>query len=53
VTKLVGEWLVRAVGRAHGMGTISMSYFNVAGAAEPELADHGRLQPGSDGLRTS
>jgi len=23
------------------MGTISMRYFNIAGAAEPELADHG------------
>ncbi|MFE7748595.1 UDP-glucose 4-epimerase GalE [Streptomyces sp. NPDC057428] len=40
-TKLAGEWLVRAAGRAHGMATASMRYFNVAGAATPELADTG------------
>ncbi|MFC5910887.1 UDP-glucose 4-epimerase GalE [Streptacidiphilus monticola] len=40
-TKLVGEWLVRAAGRAHGMGTVSLRYFNVAGAAAPELGDPG------------
>jgi UDP-glucose 4-epimerase len=40
-TKLVGEWLVKAVGRAHGMGTVALRYFNVAGAATPELADPG------------
>ncbi|MEY9962961.1 UDP-glucose 4-epimerase [Streptacidiphilus sp. MAP12-16] len=40
-TKLVGEWLVRAAGRAHGMGTVSLRYFNVAGAATPELGDPG------------
>jgi UDP-glucose 4-epimerase len=40
-TKLVGEWLVRAAGRAHGMGTASLRYFNVAGAATPELGDPG------------
>ncbi len=40
-TKLVGEWLVRAAGRAHGMGTVALRYFNVAGAAGPELADPG------------
>jgi UDP-glucose 4-epimerase len=40
-TKLVGEWLVRATGRAHGMATVSLRYFNVAGAAVPELADPG------------
>jgi UDP-glucose 4-epimerase len=40
-TKLVGEWLVRATGRAHGMGTVSLRYFNVAGAATPELGDPG------------
>jgi UDP-glucose 4-epimerase len=40
-TKLAGEWLVRAVGRAHGMGTVSLRYFNVAGAATPELGDPG------------
>ncbi|MCF3124826.1 UDP-glucose 4-epimerase GalE [Streptomyces arenae] len=40
-TKLAGEWLVRAVGRAHGLATASLRYFNVAGAASPELADTG------------
>lgn len=40
-TKLAGEWLVGAVGRAHGMATASMRYFNVAGAAAPELGDPG------------
>ncbi|SHL00074.1 UDP-glucose 4-epimerase GalE [Actinacidiphila paucisporea] len=38
-TKLAGEWLVSAVGRAHGMATASLRYFNVAGAAAPELGD--------------
>ena len=40
-TKLVGEWLVRATGRATGLSTASLRYFNVAGAATPELADTG------------
>jgi UDP-glucose 4-epimerase len=40
-TKLAGEWLVRAAGRAHGMATACLRYFNVAGAAEPALADTG------------
>ncbi|MGX1270349.1 UDP-glucose 4-epimerase GalE [Streptomyces phaeoluteigriseus] len=40
-TKLAGEWLVRATGRAAGMSTASLRYFNVAGAASPELADTG------------
>ncbi|QMU72893.1 UDP-glucose 4-epimerase GalE [Streptacidiphilus sp. P02-A3a] len=40
-TKLVGEWLVKATGRAHNMGTVSLRYFNVAGAATPELSDPG------------
>ncbi|WP_199549314.1 UDP-glucose 4-epimerase GalE [Streptomyces sp. N35] len=40
-TKLAGEWLVRAAGRAHGFATASLRYFNVAGAASPELADTG------------
>ncbi|PSM43614.1 UDP-glucose 4-epimerase GalE [Streptomyces dioscori] len=40
-TKLAGEWLVRATGRAHGLSTASLRYFNVAGAAAPELADVG------------
>lgn len=40
-TKLAGEWLVRATGRAHGLSTASLRYFNVAGAASPDLADTG------------
>ncbi|WP_306316631.1 MULTISPECIES: UDP-glucose 4-epimerase GalE [unclassified Streptomyces] len=40
-TKLAGEWLVRAAGQAHGMATVCLRYFNVAGAAAPELADIG------------
>ncbi|MEV6009973.1 UDP-glucose 4-epimerase GalE [Streptomyces sp. NPDC051976] len=40
-TKLAGEWLVNAVGKAHGMATACLRYFNVAGAASPELGDPG------------
>src|SRR3954452_10030903 len=40
-TKLAGEWLVRATVRATGLSTASLRYFNVAGAAAPELADTG------------
>ncbi|MFM9584463.1 UDP-galactose 4-epimerase [Streptomyces sp. cf124] len=40
-TKLVGEWLVRATGRATGLSTASLRYFNVAGTATPDLADTG------------
>ncbi|MEU0969784.1 UDP-glucose 4-epimerase GalE [Streptomyces sp. NPDC005917] len=40
-TKLAGEWLVRAAGRAHGMTTACLRYFNVAGAADAHLADTG------------
>ncbi|MFD9098204.1 UDP-glucose 4-epimerase GalE [Streptomyces collinus] len=40
-TKLAGEWLVRAAGAAHGISTVCLRYFNVAGAATPELADTG------------
>ncbi|WP_333774766.1 UDP-glucose 4-epimerase GalE [Streptomyces sp. IBSBF 3136] len=40
-TKLAGEWLVRATGRAAGLATASLRYFNVAGAATPALADTG------------
>jgi UDP-glucose 4-epimerase len=40
-TKLTGERLVRAAGRAHGIATTCLRYFNVAGAARPELADTG------------
>ena len=40
-TKLAGEWLVRATGRAHSIATGCLRYFNVAGAAEAELSDIG------------
>ena len=40
-TKLTGEWLVRSTGRAAGIATACLRYFNVAGAAEPRLADTG------------
>ncbi len=40
-TKLVGEWLVRDAHVAHGLRYASLRYFNVAGAASPELADIG------------
>jgi UDP-glucose 4-epimerase len=40
-TKLTGEWLVRATGRSAGIATACLRYFNVAGAAEPRLADTG------------
>ena len=40
-TKLAWEWLVRAAGKAHGISTVCLRYFNVAGAAAPELADTG------------
>ncbi|GGX48628.1 UDP-glucose 4-epimerase GalE [Streptomyces chartreusis] len=40
-TKLAGEWLVRATGKATGLATASLRYFNVAGAATPGLADTG------------
>ncbi|MER6052264.1 UDP-glucose 4-epimerase GalE [Streptomyces sp. NPDC001793] len=40
-TKLVGEWMARAVGKAHGISTACLRYFNVAGTATPELADTG------------
>ncbi|MEU3250574.1 UDP-glucose 4-epimerase GalE [Streptomyces sp. NPDC006997] len=40
-TKLAGEWLVRAAGQAHGIATVCLRYFNVAGAVAPELSDTG------------
>ncbi len=38
-TKLVGEWMVRAAARAHGLRYALLRYFNVAGAGAPEIAD--------------
>jgi UDP-glucose 4-epimerase len=40
-SKLVGEWLLRAASAAHGLNAVSLRYFNVAGAATPELGDTG------------
>ncbi|MEV6208610.1 UDP-glucose 4-epimerase GalE [Kitasatospora sp. NPDC051914] len=40
-TKLVGEWMLAAAAKAYGLSTVSLRYFNVAGAASPELADDG------------
>ena len=40
-TKLIGEWMSRAVGLASGLRVVSLRYFNVAGAASPKLGDPG------------
>jgi UDP-glucose 4-epimerase len=40
-TKLTGEWMVRACERAFGLRSVLLRYFNVAGAATPELGDTG------------
>ena len=40
-TKLVGEWLINAAARAYGIRSASLRYFNVAGAATPEMSDSG------------
>lgn len=40
-TKLIGEQLLRDVSRATGLRTVSLRYFNVAGAGDPALADRG------------
>ncbi len=40
-TKLVGEWLLRDCAKAYGMRVVSLRYFNVAGAASPDLGDPG------------
>lgn len=39
-TKLVGEWLTADAARAYALRAVSLRYFNVAGAAAPELGDH-------------
>ena len=38
-SKLVGEWSARDFAVASGLRVISLRYFNVAGAARPELGD--------------
>ena len=40
-SKLIGEWLIRDCTRAWGLNAICLRYFNVAGAAVPELGDPG------------
>ncbi|TFD29404.1 UDP-glucose 4-epimerase GalE [Cryobacterium cryoconiti] len=42
-TKLVGEWMIRDETAARPLRAISLRYFNVAGAARPELADRAVL----------
>lgn len=41
-SKLVGEWMIRSVAAATGLRYVVLRYFNVAGAAAPELRDVGR-----------
>jgi UDP-glucose 4-epimerase len=38
-TKVVGEWLAVDAGPAYGVRSVCLRYFNVAGAATPELGD--------------
>jgi len=40
-SKLIGEWSARDVAAATGLRVVSLRYFNVAGAARPELGDPG------------
>ena len=40
-SKLIGEWSSRDVAAATGLRVVSLRYFNVAGAARPELGDPG------------
>ena len=42
-TKLVGEWMIRDAAVSGPLRAISLRYFNVAGAARPELADRAVL----------
>lgn len=39
-TKLAAEWIVREAAHAHRMRCVALRYFNVAGAADPRLADY-------------
>lgn len=38
-SKLIGEWLIRDVGRVHGLRHTSLRYFNVVGSGSPRLYD--------------
>ena len=40
-TKTVCEWLAAAAHRAYGISHVTLRYFNVVGAATPQLADTG------------
>jgi UDP-glucose 4-epimerase len=40
-TKLICEWMSRDVAVATGLRVVALRYFNVAGAASPQLADPG------------
>lgn len=40
-SKLIGEWSSRDLAAATGLRVVSLRYFNVAGAARPELGDPG------------
>ena len=40
-TKLIGEWMMAAANKAWGLKTVSLRYFNVAGAGYEDLADTG------------
>ena len=40
-TKLIGEWMMQAASKAWGLKTVSLRYFNVAGAGFNDLADTG------------
>ncbi len=40
-TKLIGEWVMRDCATAFGLRSFALRYFNVAGAASPELGDAG------------
>jgi UDP-glucose 4-epimerase len=40
-SKLIGEWVMRDCATAFGLRYMSLRYFNVAGAASPELGDPG------------
>jgi UDP-glucose 4-epimerase len=42
-TKVIGEWMSRAVAEAAKMRVIALRYFNVAGAASPDLGDPAAL----------
>jgi UDP-glucose 4-epimerase len=40
-SKLIGEWMIKATAKAHGLSYAALRYFNVAGSTAPEMADPG------------